>query len=329
MKTVTASAPGKLMISGSYAVVHGRGAVVTAVDQRLYVTVEQLDDEVMILDAPDVGMANYQKDLAELGKGDLPKAVKFIEILYKNFLLKYHQRNGQKKSGLKISTKSDFSSSFGFGSSSAVTVALAKALLGFYDLHLSNKEIFDLCYETVIEVQGVGSGFDLASAIWGGTIYYVSPAKVVTEISIDELPLVVGYAGVKADTPTLVKSVNVRLKNEPDFVNDIFDQVGEISTQVKTALEAKEWADLGKLLNRHQDLMKRLDLSSPELDKLIDNANQAGAFGSAFSGAGGGDCMLAVVDDKTRSRVGKAIELAGGEVMRVELNASGVRIEKS
>lgn len=323
MQKVTVSAPGKLMLSGSYAVVHGRPCVVTAVDQRLYVTVEKNGIDRFHLEAPDLGLMAYSKTLSELGTKDVPSAVKFIEILYKLFLQDYPQENG-----IFVKTKSDFSSSFGFGSSSAVTVAFAKALCVLYDIKLDNKQLFDLCYQAVIEVQGVGSGFDLASAIWGGTIYYISPAKVVEPIEIEDLPMVVGYTRVKADTPTLVRMINQRLKRYPNKIDGIFERVGQVSDDVLRTLGAKNWPKLGDLLTQHQDLMRDLGVSSPELEKLIEASLKAGAFGASLSGAGGGDCMLAVVDRRSKPFVIKAIEAAGGEVMPVKLNAAGVRIEK-
>ena len=321
MQKVTTSAPGKLMLCGSYAVVHGRPCVVTAVDQRLFVTVEKNGDDQFHLTAPDLGLMGYSKTMSELGTKDQPTSVRFIETLYKIFLEKYPQQKG-----IKVTTRSEFSSKFGFGSSSAVTVAFAKALAELYEVKLTEKELFDLCYQAVIKVQGVGSGFDLAAAIWGGTIYYISPATVVEEIKVDELPIVVGYTGVKADTPTLVRMINNKLKVEAGRIEEIFDGVGEISRDVVKALQEKDWDQLGKLFNQHQALMRQLGVSSPELEELIEQSSVNGSFGAGLSGAGGGDCMLAVVDEKNKNDVINAINNSG-EVLEVKLNAPGVRIE--
>ncbi|MDH5533535.1 MAG: mevalonate kinase [Candidatus Pacebacteria bacterium] len=321
MQKITTSAPGKLMLCGGYAVVHGRPCVVTAVDQRLYVTVEKNGNDQFHLEAPDLGLSTYSKTLTDLGKRDLPKAVRFIETLYKIFLDDHPQNKG-----IRVSTKSDFSSSFGFGSSSAVTVAFAKALTELYQVKLNEKELFDLCYRAVIAVQGVGSGFDLAAAIWGGTIYYISPAKVVERIEVDKLPIVVGYTGVKADTPTLVRMINNKLESDTARIETIFDSIGDISRDVVKSLNDKNWEQLGSLFNQHQALMRQLGVSSPELEKLITASSTAGAHGAGLSGAGGGDCMLSVVEDESKNSVIKSLNQVG-EVLDVKLNAPGVRIE--
>lgn len=321
MQKITTSAPGKLMLCGSYGVVHGRPCVVTAVDQRLYVTVEKNGDDQFHIEAPDLGLKTYSKTLSDLGTKDLPKAVRFIETLYKIFLDEYPQ-----KKGIRVSTKSDFSSSFGFGSSSAVTVAFAKALTELYQVKFNEKELFDLCYKAVIAVQGVGSGFDLAAAIWGGTIYYISPAKVVESIKIDKLPILIGYTGVKADTPTLVRMINNKLETDTARIESIFDSIGDISRAVVKSLNEENWDQLGSLFNQHQALMRQLGVSSPELEKLIKASSTAGAYGAGLSGAGGGDCMLSVVENKNKEDVSQAL-IKAGEVLEVGLNTPGVRIE--
>ncbi|MBI4097430.1 MAG: mevalonate kinase, partial [Candidatus Levybacteria bacterium] len=52
------------------------------------------------------------------------------------------------------------------------------------------------------------------------------------------------------------------------------------------------------------------------------------AYGAKLSGAGGGDCMIALSSDALRSKVEKAIEKSGGEIISVTTNAEGVRIEE-
>ena len=42
-----------------------------------------------------------------------------------------------------------------------------KAVSEILGLNLSQKEIFDLSYKTVLDIQGKGSGFDVAAAVYG------------------------------------------------------------------------------------------------------------------------------------------------------------------
>jgi mevalonate kinase len=319
---ITASAPGKLILFGEHAVVYGHPCIVTAVDQRLYVSVKKNGVNVFHLEAPDLGLSAYSKTIDDLGKKELPKSVRFIEHLYKRFLQKYPQDRG-----IIVTTKSDFSSNFGFGSSSAVTVAFAKALTKLYGIDFNNQELFELCYQAVLDVQGVGSGFDLAAAIWGGTLYYVSPAKVVAPMAIDSIPLVVGYTGIKADTPTLIRMLQTKKIESPEVIDSIFAQIELITVQAKEAITNSDWQSVGQLMQQNQRLLKELQVSSVELDALITASQEAGSWGAKLSGAGGGDCMVAIVSPNTENEVKQAINYAKGEVMNVALHANGVRIE--
>jgi mevalonate kinase len=323
MKQVTASAPGKLLLFGEHAVVYGYPCIVTAVNQRIFVSVNKNGEYMFRMDAPCIGLTSYSKTLADLGKKELPKEVQFVEHLYSRFLEKYPQ-----KEGINVTTRSEFSCKFGFGSSSAVTVAFAKALTTLYDLDLDNKALFDLCYQAVLDVQGVGSGFDIASAIWGGAIYYVPPAKVVRAIDIDSIPLVVGYTGIKADTPTLVRMVQQARAENVEASEAVFKAIEGIVNEAEKEIFERNWKGVGILMNRNHELLKSLNVSSVMLEKLINGAAEASAYGAKLSGAGGGDCMIAVVSETNRRRVEESLKNNGGEVMKVELGAEGVRLEK-
>src|SRR3989339_340377 len=101
---IKASAPGKLMLFGEHAVIYGYPCIVTTVSSRIYVEVEKTSGQFKI-DAPQV------------------KDTRFVEETVKQFCEKYEVNNK-----ILIKTFSDFSSKFGFGSSSAVTVATITAL---------------------------------------------------------------------------------------------------------------------------------------------------------------------------------------------------------
>jgi mevalonate kinase len=323
LRSVTASAPGKLMLSVGYAVVHGYSTVVTAVGQRLKATVTKNGSGWFHLQAPDLGLTQYSKEIARLGTGHVPKSVQFIEIFYKHFLEKYPQ-----KEGISVLTDNEFSASYGFGSSSAVTVAFAHALLTLYDIQISQKELFDLTYRVILEVQGVGSGYDLASAIWGGTLRYVKPAKVVQSIDVKDLPLMVVYTGEKADTPTLVRLVDSHYEQEPERIGEIFKEIDTVALELEGALKESDWKKVGELFRRSQQTARELGVSSTRIEELVGAAEGAGAYGATCSGAAGGDCVLISVDESKKAAVEQALTAIGAPVLSVPLNAEGVKIEK-
>ena len=96
------------------------------------------------------------------------------------------------------------------------------------------------------------------------------------------------------------------------------------------ALLAGDYATAGRLMDFNQGLLDGLGVSTQPLNRLIEAARAAGAYGAKLSGAGGGDCMFALVDDAHRPAVEAALAntgLPGAEVVRVRNGAPGVRIE--
>ena len=366
MKTITASAPGKLLIFGDHAVVYGHPCIVTAIDRRLYVTVSKRDDDLLVFNTPNVQEKSFQKKMSEDGNNQIPKCLQFLEAVLVQFKKQFPQTT---LTGLNITTRSQFSDQYGFGSSSAVSVAFAFALTNLFDLHLDNQQLFNLVYPAIIDVQTVGSGFDIAAAIWGGTIYYVSPAKVVEQLSsvipaptvIPEpgaerqvsgihgtsVPLIVGYTGIKASTAQVIQQVAQLRAQNNQLVESIFTEITKIVDQAKVALQQschprthwhpREGGDpcvdpsnlelIGKLMQQNQALLNELNVSSPKLDQLISGAQTAGATGAKLSGAGGGDCMIAVGAEQKRLNIEIAITNAGGQILKVKTNAKGVRYE--
>ncbi|HSA83847.1 MAG TPA: mevalonate kinase [Patescibacteria group bacterium] len=321
-KKITISAPGKLMLFGEHAVVYDRPCLVTAVDQRMRATVEVLDSHDFILDAPDVKISNYKKSINTIGKGEIPKGAMFIEIAVKNFKTRY----GLKK-GIRITTQSEFSSQFGFGSSSASTVCTLKALSELLGKKLSNKQLFDLAYKTVLDIQGKGSGFDVAAAVYGGTLYFVTGGKTIKPLQIKKLPLLVGYSGVKADTVTLMNQVKATSEKYPKVITGIYNEIAKLIPLAQNALLKNDWETSGELMNINQGYLAALGVSTQKLEDIIYAIRDNGGYGAKLSGAGGGDCIIGLAPESKIVAIKKTVKSVGGEFLDVAMNAEGVRID--
>ncbi len=319
---ITVSAPGKLMLFGEHAVVYDRTFLVTAVDQRMFVTVEFFEKSEFHLEAPDVKVSKYKKPMSEIGTGKIPKGAKFVEIAVKNYVDMYGFT-----SGFKITTKSEFSSHFGFGSSSASTVCILKALSELTNKKLSNKQLFDLAYKTVLDIQKKGSGFDVAAAIYGGTLYFVTGGKIIKSLNIKKLPLIVAYSGVKADTVTLMNQVKEKAKKYPNIVDGIYNEIEKIIPLAQKVIIKNDWQTVGELMNINQGYLAALGVSTKKLFDMIYAVRNVGGYGAKLSGAGGGDCIIGLAPQNKISAIKKAIKNVGGQILSVQTNAEGVRIE--
>jgi len=302
---ITVSAPGKLMLLGEHAVVYGYPCLVTAVDKRLYVEAEIIDANEDDIITPQV------------------KESRFVLETLSYFKEKFNIR-----SSIRIKTRGDFSHQVGLGSSSAVTVATFEALNILFNLSLSKKEIFDMSYHVTLLIQGVGSGFDVAVATTGGTLCYVKGGVEMETLSLSNLPLIVGYSGVKADTPLYIRKVSEAFKQRKNEMTTLFESISVLVKKAKEFLISENFKEAGALFTENHTILQKLGVSTPILDTMVAASLEAGAWGAKLSGAGGGDCMIALVDNEKKQTVENAIRKVGGEIIEVKVNTSGVTQEK-
>ena len=113
---ITTSAPGSLMLLGEHAVLHGKHALVCAINRRITIRLfPSLDNTVKIVS--DLG--NYQSPLDNLV--DHP-SFRFV-------LQAIRQQIQHVPRGFELKIDSEFSADIGFGSSAAVTVATHASLM--------------------------------------------------------------------------------------------------------------------------------------------------------------------------------------------------------
>lgn len=296
--SVVVSAPGKLLLMGEHAVVYGRPCLVVAVNKRIKLTLEKTVNNEWV-ESPFVNQA--------------------IQVFRDEFHLSLP---------VKIIATSEFPRSLGLGSSSAVTVGIIYGLAKlFLEKDLDNKKLFELSFRSVKNVQGVGSGFDVAAAIYGGVIYYKNRGEIINPITYEQLPIVVGYTGTKADTVSMVEKVAEKRKEDPIAVDTLFNNIADLVERAKIALFEQDWETLGSLMNLDQEYLSDLGVSTDRLDQMVRAAIKAGAYGAKLSGAGGGDCMIAVVNKEKQRLVQEAIQKTGGQILELAIEPEGVKEE--
>lgn len=291
------------MILGEHAVVYGYPCIVSSLDK--YLTVKG-------------GRSFDKNDTFVTGKiRDTSFIKSAIDIIRNKYKLKER---------IILETESELGE-YGLGSSAAVTVATVKLLDELFGLSLTDQEAFDLSYKAVLQAQKKASGFDTASCIFGGTIYFDGKNKKVDVLSHNPLPITVGFSGNKGDTMIMIEKVAELKKKKPKLVEEIFNSIGKLVEQGKRAILDKDWERLGKLMNYNQDYLEDLGVSTQKLNEMIQAARKAGAYGAKLSGAGGGDCMIALVSSDNKDKVSQAIRNVGGQIIDVNVNAEGVKVE--
>ncbi|MEV6905920.1 phosphomevalonate kinase [Amycolatopsis sp. NPDC051071] len=216
----------------------------------------------------------------------------------------------------------------GLGSSGAVTVATVTAVANFCAIRLSNHARFRLALIATARITPHSSGGDLAASVWGGWLAYYAPdrteiLKLTRRRGIQEtlraswpdfglrrlpppdgLALQVGWTGTPASTTAQTESHNLRTWQRSRAHRSFLDHM---SWCVRAAMRAFALGDRTRLLHeirtgRHLlaqvDAEARLGIFTPQLTALCDAAEAAGAAAKP-SGAGGGDCGIALLDSPT------------------------------
>ncbi len=317
MMQISASAPGKLVLFGDHAVVHGYPGIVTAVDRRYHVEVGHIDTTTLQVRA--FGGRPHEVPFSALGETQHP------DIAFVVAAINRLNARSTLKRGLRLFTSGP-PCSLGLGSSSAITVAALAAASRLYELDLSQDDLYSMARAAVLDVQGMGSGLDVAAAVYGGTCYLERPGEIPEMLGVERLPLVIGYSGMKVGTVNLVQNVACLRSRHPDLVEAILGAIGRISIRARFCLEEGRWRDLGTLTDINQGLLEALGVSTGQLAGLVYAARSAHAWGAKLSGAGGGDCVFAWADDSRLADVAAAFEAAGGEVVNNACNVPGVQV---
>jgi hydroxymethylglutaryl-CoA reductase len=86
------------------------------------------------------------------------------------------------------------------------------------------------------------------------------------------------------------------------------------------AIQDNDLKLLGELMNICHGMLNALQVSTPELEKLVDISRENGALGAKLTGGGGGGSIIAICEGDT-SAVVNAIRAAGFQAVPVNLGA--------
>jgi phosphomevalonate kinase len=204
---VVASAPGKIVLSGEYAVLDGAPAIVMAVDRRARAAVADIDGAVSQVRAP--GYTNIVGRFAS-SDGDIiwHEGQAVFGVVDAVLRAADALQAGARLINLDTSDFIDRGTlrKIGIGSSAALTVALCAAVSGSGDI----ETLMNLAQRAHAELQGgVGSGADVACSLSGGLIDYRMGGASVTALSWPEgLSYRVIWTGVPASTRDKLSKLN-------------------------------------------------------------------------------------------------------------------------
>ncbi len=306
---VLASAPAKVILFGEHAVVYGEPAIAIAIDLRTTVAI-----------APGKRFTVNGRPLNDRFHRYIKNA---IEKLW----------DGEP---LEMIIYSSVPSSSGMGSSASITVATVSAILHMKN-QLSEEEVARKSFEIEYITQGRASPIDTSTVTHGNGILILREKRenflwkiekngvswYIHHIDVPRLKLVVGFSGIKGNTALMVDKVR-RFYSWNSFAREVIKEIGDITMKAVTALKEGDYEEIGKLMNRNNQLLTILGVSHPKLRKMIRDAMKY-SYGVKITGAGGGGSIIALTDEQ--DEVAKAIERVGGKAYKVEISRTGFKVE--
>jgi len=199
----------------------------------------------------------------------------------------------------------------GLGGSAAIAVAIIKGLSNHYKLALSDDEVNRMAFESEKIAHGNPSGIDNTMATFGQPIIFKSgETPLVEPLNInDNLSLVLGFTRNEGSTATMVSNVQRGWKRNTSIFEKIFDDIDQLVLKSIAAIQDRDLNTLGEMMNLCQGMLNALQVSTPELERLISIARAAGALGAKLTGGGGGGAIIALTHEE--SSVAEAIESEG------------------
>lgn len=335
--SVTASAPGKLILIGEYAVLDGAPAVVMAVDRRARACVTPTPDlptgQIRVhapdldvtatasydgsLHWPDAATAERLRLVTTVVDALRPAVLSAVDIALDTSA--FYETPGRKT---------------GLGSSAALTVALAGALARWAGE--PQPELLDLITMHRALQGGRGSGADVAASLTGGITLYRDADTDRPRAAAARLPTGLHHCCVFTGRSASTAGALARLAAWRDTDQAGYrQQIARLSEIAEAGTEAVIAADAAALLNalaaygEQLDALGRaagIDIVSADHQRLRNAATACGVIYKP-SGAGGGDIGIGISRDADHIDAFRHAAIADGyRIIDISTSASGLDV---
>jgi len=212
---------------------------------------------------------------------------------------------------LNLTVSSTIPIARGLGRGAAVATAIVRALAQHLGQVLAAQDISDLVYQVEVIHHGTPSGIDNTVVAFEQPVYFVKGQPIEMLHVASPFSLVIGDTGVSSPTKMVVADVRRRWQKDRTRYDTWFDDMGAIAARAKEAITTGQTAKLGPLMDENHELLQAIGVSSPELDRLVSAAREAGATGAKLCGAGRGGNMIALAPPQRARDIAAALRNAG------------------
>ncbi|MCU1326362.1 MAG: kinase [Bryobacterales bacterium] len=254
---------------------------------------------------------------------------------YKLGLLALLVRFFAPEAGLLLESMSQAPAGAGISGSSALMISVAAALNKLTGAGYKLEKLREVVQNIEAQVIRVPTGaqdyfpamYGGASAIElgaGGVMHHSLP---VPEAELNDR-FVLAYTGVPRNSGINNWEVMKAHIDGDRGVQRNFDRIAAIANGMRAAVENHDWTEAGRLMredwtNRRKNVPT---ITTPLIDEMIQATRRAGSTGAKVCGAGGGGCVVFLVEPEAKSRVEQVIAETGAQVLNAKVAARGVQV---
>ncbi len=377
MEIASAKAPGKILWIGGYSVLERPNvSLISTVNAYVHADVAVLPGNDVEFSVPQLGLTAKGQIDTSTGKlsVEVPKELSLLKTAAE-VSCRYAVSNGAKTSGFRITTKNDDAFSYtlaggkvsksGLGSSAAVTVATVSAILNACGAFISSEDRADTVHKLAqtahsIATGKVGSGFDIAAASYGSSIYSRYSPDIVKnlphEYSNEELTALIkkkwdysierfrlpdefkllfaNFTGESMITTAAIGSVSGFKAKEPEKYADLIKRINDENQKAVDAIKRfeagdkdalglfKEGFEEGRRLTKELGILSSVSIEPDDCTNLIEESKNNGAFLAKLPGAGGKDSIAALALSEAEKARLKNFWKGRGDIGVLDLNFS-------
>lgn len=246
-------------------------------------------------------------------------------------IVKYFRPEG----GFTLTTDSEAPAGAGIGGSSAMAVAICAAFDRFTGAGKSKVDWIHISRDAEAVVMRVPAGIQdhYPPAFGGAAAILLEPGgerRIELRVNPDELQrrLVVCYTGKPRQSGINNWEVFKAHIDNNKAVQRNLEAISQIAQEMRRTLEKGNWEETGRLM--HEDWSFRRKnlptISTKTIDRIIQNSRRKGALAGKVCGAGGGGCVVLLIEPDARQPVEAAVVEAGGELLPVRVDRQGVTV---
>lgn len=306
-------APGKLILSGEHAVVHGHPALAMAINRYAIATVTPERLPQILFDLSDLA---HRRHLSLTGLQRLKDRIKqkyqrFIngeyairDVIQKPFELAQvalgilaDALNVSLPHGVKIHVRSDIPIGCGMGSSASIILSVMYAVSCYLKLSLSMDALYQLALQAENMQHGHSSGLDLRVAQNGGCLY-VHNNKIIARTAPSFNMYLVNTGTPSSTTGECVTKVAPYFKT-----STIGDEFARVTNKMDHALQQQSVSAMQLAIRENHQLLIQIGVVPEKVQHFIKEIEQIDGA-AKICGAGAvrgehGGAVLVITEDKS------------------------------